>query len=110
MLQPYCFNSPTPPSRNAGTPVSDTGVMRNQHEDLFPLSRGNPMLTLRRPTQAEAVQALLESGADPNLQNLRGENAAHIAAREGNLEVQQPFRPIASIPGRSRQTGSFAWA
>lgn len=48
------------------------------------------MLTLRRPTQAEAVQALLESGADPNLQNLRGDNAAHIAAREGNLEVQQP--------------------
>ena len=37
--------------------------------------------------QAEAVQALLESGADPNLQNLLGDTAAHIAARAGYLEV-----------------------
>lgn len=30
---------------------------------------------------------LLESGADPNLQNSQGDNAAHIGARTGNIEV-----------------------
>lgn len=35
------------------------------------------------------VQALLESGADPNVQNLQGDSAAHIAARVGCLKVQK---------------------
>ncbi|CAM9113012.1 unnamed protein product, partial [Hapterophycus canaliculatus] len=39
--------------------------------------------------EVEAVQALLESGADPNVQNLMGDNAAHVAARAGYLEIVQ---------------------
>lgn len=39
--------------------------------------------------QAALVQALLESGADPNLQNLRGDNPAHVAASRGHLKVNK---------------------
>lgn len=39
-------------------------------------------------SQFDIVQALLESGANPNLQDLKGDNAAHIASRSGNLEVR----------------------
>lgn len=31
---------------------------------------------------------LLEGGADPNTQDRHGDNAAHIASRNGNLEVR----------------------
>lgn len=46
-----------------------------------------PIITVSKPPQVEAVQALLETGADPNVQNVRGDNTAHIAARAGLLEV-----------------------
>lgn len=56
-------------------------------------------------TQVDAVRALLESGANPNLQNREGDSTAHIAARNGILEVIHPYIVCSIIQIRFQDCG-----
>lgn len=58
------------------------------------LLKRSEKLTITSILQAPLVRTLLERGADPNLQNFRGDGAIHIASRAGNVEVYwSPLTP-----------------
>lgn len=65
------------------------------------------LLDAARKGDADAVRALLENGADPNLAQGDGLTALHLAAREGHIEVVEILIGAGAETGTTTRIGDY---